>query len=118
MVSREFEKAERTYQVIARDSGKDEDGRAQLGLGRAAEKANDTSKAIEAYTNAAKSSSRREAALMHLGRLNARQGNRAQAAEQLTEAEKLFTLASNHEGITEVKLVHARLLESVRPSTG
>ena len=112
MVSREFEKAERTYQAIARDSGQDEDGRAQLGLGRAAEKANDTSKAMEAYTNAAKSSSRREAALMHLGRLNARLGNRAQAAEQLTEAEKLFTLASNHEGITEVKLVHARLLES------
>ena len=99
-----------------RDAPPAEKGRAYLDVGRAAEKANRTAKAIDAYRLALSLSPQREAALLHLGKLSARQGNRAEAAAQLNEAAQLFQLASNYEGVTETRLELARMYESTNLS--
>ncbi len=111
-VAREFIKAEQVYSAIAQSARGEEQGRAYLDVGRAAEKANHAAKAMEAYRLALGSSTRREPALLHLGELTARQGNRAQAPEQLQEAGQLFQLAPNFEGVTETRLELARLYQS------
>jgi tetratricopeptide (TPR) repeat protein len=110
-VAREFSSAEQAYRSIAQSAPATERGRALLDLGRAAEKANHSAKAVEAYQQALDSSPRREPALLHLGKLSARQGNRALAGAQLNEAGQLFQLAGNYEGVTETRLELARMYE-------
>ena len=112
MVAREFSKAEQAYRVIAENAPPTDKGRAWLDVGRAAEKANRIANAIDAYRFALESSAQREVALLHLGKLNARQGKRTEATAQLSEAAQLFQLASNFEGVTEARLELARMYQN------
>ena len=102
----------RCYRAVAEKAPAADRGLAYLDVGRAAEKANRTPKAIDAYRLALESSPQREVPLLRLGKLNARQGRTAEAATQLNEAGQLFQLASNYEGVTETKLELARMYES------
>jgi Tfp pilus assembly protein PilF len=112
MVAREFSNAEQAYRAIAENAPPADKGRVYLDVGRAAEKANRTANAIGAYRIALESSPQREVALLHLGKLSARQGKRTEATAQLSEAAQLFQLASNFEGVTEAKLELARMYQN------
>ena len=111
-VGREFVKAVPKWQAIVSGAPASEKGRAYLDLGRAAEKANLIKEAADAFQRASAASPQREAALLHLGMLSARKGDAKLAATQFAEAEQLFRLTSNFEGVTEVKLALARMHES------
>jgi tetratricopeptide (TPR) repeat protein len=114
---RDFDKAEQAYRAIAQAAPDAERARAYLDLGRAAENASHTDAAIEAY-RAAAALPQNEAALLRLGMMLARKGQSDEALKNLNQAEDLFRLSSNFEGVTQTMLARARVLETTQGLDG
>jgi tetratricopeptide (TPR) repeat protein len=75
---------------------------ASVDLGRAYEKAGKPDKAIESYCRAAEGTGQHPAAWLRLAVVYNRAGNTAKSDEAFRQAEQLYQLTSNLEGLTEV----------------
>ena len=102
-ITREFEPAAAKYEQMRRYF-KPDDTAFHLDLGRAYEKAGQPLKALENYRHAAEGTSRDPAAWLRLAVLYSRSADATKAAEAFGEADALYQLTSNLEGLTEVDL--------------
>ena len=98
-ITREFASAAAKYEEMAR-AGID----VAVDLGRAYENADRPDDAIRSYRQAAERSEHNPAAWLRLGVLYARQSNTAKSNEAFAQADHLYQLTSNLEGLTEVSL--------------
>jgi tetratricopeptide (TPR) repeat protein len=101
--TREFGPAAAKYEQMTRAAG-GKSADVSIDLGRAYEKANKPDKAIESYQRAADGPSHSPAAWLRLGVLFARQANKAKSDEAFAQAERLYQMTSNLEGLTETAL--------------
>jgi tetratricopeptide (TPR) repeat protein len=98
-ITREFTAAAAKYEEMAR-GGVD----VAADLGRAYESADRPDDAIRSYRQAAEGSQHNPAAWLRLGVLYARQSNTVKSNEAFAQAEHLYQLTSNLEGLTELSL--------------
>jgi tetratricopeptide (TPR) repeat protein len=100
-ITREYAAAAVKYESMAKF---DSDGSAAvaLDLGRAYEKSMQPDKAVFAYHRAAEGPEHNPAAWLRLGVLYSRQSKRAQSEAAFAEAQRLYRLTSNLEGLAEV----------------
>jgi tetratricopeptide (TPR) repeat protein/tRNA A-37 threonylcarbamoyl transferase component Bud32 len=104
--------AVKVYEEIARRNP--DQPQAQVDLGRAYDKNNETDKAIGAFTRATSRAPDYAAAFISLGVLHARQRNLPGATNAFQLAEKLYEAGGNREGQAEAHLQHGRLLSDLR----
>src|SRR5262249_43642066 len=90
----------------------EERAHAYLELGRAYEKDDQLDRAKEGYTEATRRAPQEAAAFLRLGVLYGEQQDYASAAEAFTQAESLYQLLSNHEGVVEVLYQRGRFLSN------
>jgi tetratricopeptide (TPR) repeat protein len=102
-ITREFESAASKYEQIRRYVKADDAG-FQVDLGRAYEKAGQPVKAMESYHRAAEGPAHDPAAWLRLAVLYSRSADAAKTAEAFQQAETLYQITSNQEGLTEVAL--------------
>jgi tetratricopeptide (TPR) repeat protein len=110
--TRDFAGATAAYQQILKLTPDDAPNKAQVyvDLGRAYEKNDDVSKAIESYVEATVRDPQYATAYLRLGTLHTRKQDTASAVAALDKAEALFKTASNIEGRTEVLYLRGILL--------
>src|SRR5262249_26386742 len=101
-----------TYQEIVRRLPDVERAEAYLELGRAYEKDDQLDKAKENFTEATRRAPQEAAAFLRLGVLYGEQQDYASAAEAFGQAESLYQLLSNYEGVVEVLYHRGRLLSN------
>jgi serine/threonine protein kinase/lipopolysaccharide biosynthesis regulator YciM len=99
-VARDFATAIKLYTEIARL--KPDQPQVYLDLARAYENDDQIEKAIENYSKASKEGPQRAAALLRTGVLYGRKGDEANALAAFQEAERLYQLTRNGEGLAEV----------------
>jgi serine/threonine protein kinase len=100
-ITREFKAAAAKYEQLA-GAGVN----VSVDLGRAYENADKPDEAIRSYLRAAEGPEHNPAAWLRLGVLYARQSNAVKSNEAFAEADRLYQLTSNLEGLTEVLLQH------------
>ncbi|HEV7860533.1 MAG TPA: tetratricopeptide repeat protein, partial [Pyrinomonadaceae bacterium] len=112
VATRDFPRAIGAYQQILKLTPDDATNKASVyvDLGRAYEKNDDVSKAIESYVEATQRDPGDAMAFLHLGTLYARKQDTTSAVGAINKAEALFQTASNVEGRTEVLYLRAILL--------
>ena len=101
-ITREFAAAAAKYEEMVRIDP--HSAEAAVDLGRAYENADRPDDAIRSYRNAAEGPEHNPAAWLRLGVLYARQSNKAKSSEAFAQADRLYQLTSNLEGLTEVAL--------------
>jgi tetratricopeptide (TPR) repeat protein len=101
-ITRDFAAAAAKYEEMARIGG----GNANVttDLARAYEHAGKTDDAIRQYRSAAEGPGHNPAAWLRLGVLYAQRSNKSKSDEAFGQAERLYGLTSNLEGLTEVSL--------------
>jgi tetratricopeptide (TPR) repeat protein len=99
-ITREYPAAVAKYEEIAREGGPTPE--LDVDLGRAYERAGQPDKAMASYKKAAESAEPIPAAWLHMGELYKNQSNKQKSDEAFAEAERLYQLTSNLEGLTEV----------------
>lgn len=102
-ITREFAAAVDRYERMLALSGPDP-ARVNVDLGRAYEKAGKPDKAVEAYRRAAEGPSHSPAAWLRLGVLYGQRAQAVKSDEAFAQADRLYRLTSNLEGLTEVAL--------------
>jgi tetratricopeptide (TPR) repeat protein len=117
MVERDFDKAEADYRQLTELDATNA-GRAWMDVGRAANKGLHTAASLEAYDRALEKGGEREAALLNQGNLLLRDQKGDAALAKLNEAEGLFKLASNPEGVAETLMARGRVYERSRDLMG
>lgn len=98
-ITREFAAAAAKYEEMARDGVA-----VDVDLARAYENADRPDDAIRNYRRAAEGPEHNPAAWLRLGVLYARQSHAAKSSEAFAQADRLYQLTSNLEGLTEVSL--------------
>lgn len=101
-IIRDFSAAIHDYQNIFDSLPSEARADGYVDLGRAYEKAGDTSQAIANYSAAAKLDPQAPASFVRLGVLESRRKHSADADSAFSKAERLYQAASNLEGIAEV----------------
>lgn len=99
-ITREYQAAAAKFEEMAHAGAAD----VAVDLGRAFEHAGQPDAAIRSYRSAAEAPEPNPAAWLRLGVLYARQSHRAPSEKAFAEAERLYQLTSNLEGLTEVAL--------------
>jgi len=99
-VTREFPAAVARYEQMHQSAP--QDGGVDLDLGRAYESASQPDKAIDCYHRAAEGPSHNPAAWLHLAVLYDRRSDAARSDAAFRQAEQLYQLTSNLEGLTQV----------------
>ena len=104
MIARDFPRAITLYQKILDQAPNtnSEKANAYVDLGRAYERNETVDKATENYLAATKQDPQSPAAFLHLGIAYSRKQQLPQAEDAFKEAEKLYGLKDNHEGLAEV----------------
>jgi serine/threonine protein kinase/Flp pilus assembly protein TadD len=110
VVRRDFTSAVKLYQQLTQQASDEERARAFVDLGRAYEKNDDITHAIESYKEALKLDQNNSAAYLRLGILYGRKQDQQSAETAFASAEKLYETESNIEGLTEVLYQRALLL--------
>jgi tetratricopeptide (TPR) repeat protein len=100
-ITREYPAAAAKYEQAVRLAGP-ENLEAAMDLARAYEKSAKPDKAIEVYRRAAEGPAHNPAAWLKLGVLYARQSDVAKSEEAFQEADRLYQLTSNLEGLIQV----------------
>ncbi len=100
-ITRDYKTAAAKYEEIASSSRTND---AEIDLARAYEKADQPDKAIAAYRKVAGGAAPSPAAWLRLGVLLTRQSKAAEADRAFAQAEQLYKLTSNLEGLTETAL--------------
>jgi tetratricopeptide (TPR) repeat protein/predicted Ser/Thr protein kinase len=103
-VQRDFAKAADDYRVLVSAVPANEKAFALFDLGRAYEKSQQLSKAIESYQQSTQLDPRRAAAFLRLGVLFGQSAKYNDAYNAFDQAYKLFDIDTNIEGVTEVLL--------------
>jgi serine/threonine protein kinase len=106
----EHEKSIGKYKELAGNAKGPDKVWAQLDLGRAYERKEDTLAAIDAYEKAAKADSQCAPAWLHLGSLYSRQQKYGEADAALAKAQSLYLASSDIEGVTEADYVRGTSL--------
>ena len=101
-ITREFAAAAAKYEELARAGANSAD--VAVDLGRAYENADRPDDAIRSYRRAAEGSEHNPAAWLRLGVLYNRQSSNGKSGEAFAQADRLYQLTSNLEGLTEVAL--------------
>ena len=101
-IMREFPQASQDYQVIFGALSRDRKADGYVDLGRAYEKTDSIDQAIAAYSAAAQLNPQDPAPFRRLGILKSRRKQSAEADASFAAAERLYSAASNLEGIAEV----------------
>ncbi len=99
-ITREFLGAVEKYKQLAKQAGNHAE--LSVDLGRIYEKAAKPDLALESYRRAAEGPEHNPAAWLRLGVLYARRSEVSKSGEAFGEAERLYQLTSNLEGLTEV----------------
>ena len=107
-VAHDFEGAVRQQEEILQLLPEDQKSFGYVDLGRALEKNNQIAEAIKSYQTAASLRPDNPAAFVHLGILRGRQQDSAAAEAAFAQAEDLYRLKQNIEGIAEVYFARAR----------
>jgi serine/threonine protein kinase/tetratricopeptide (TPR) repeat protein len=110
-ITRDYARAVRNYQEIARELPDRTD--AYVDLGRAYEKMEQTTEAIASYVEATTRDPKHATAYLRIGILYARQRNLASANAAFDTAEKIYKGFANTEGQTEVLYRRGYLLSTV-----
>jgi tetratricopeptide (TPR) repeat protein len=103
-ITREFEQAAAKYEQMRRYVKPGYDAGFYLDLGRAYEKAGRPLEAIESYRRSAEGPTHDPAAWLRLAVLYSRSADSAKTGEAFNQAEDLYQITSNLEGLTEVAL--------------
>ncbi|HEV8587840.1 MAG TPA: tetratricopeptide repeat protein [Pyrinomonadaceae bacterium] len=103
-VQRDFTKAVDDYRALVSAVPANEKAFSLFDLGRAYERSEQPSKAIESYQQATQLDSRRPAAFLRLGVMFGRSAKYAEAYSAFDQAYNLFDTDTNIEGVTEVLL--------------
>jgi len=111
--TREFATAIESYRSITDRVPEPEKPFAYLDLGRAYEKNEDTTKAIESYEEASRRDPQYASAFLRLGILLGRQQDFKRATEAFDKAQSLYDGLSNLEGVTEVLYQRGFLLNKI-----
>jgi len=101
-IMRDFSAAIHDYQSILDSLPREAKADGYVDLGRAYEKAGNTSQAIANYSAAAKLDPQAPASFVRLGVLESRRKHTAEADSAFSKAERLYQGASNLEGVAEV----------------
>ncbi len=101
-VRRNYTGAVQNYEAIVQQLPEAEKGSAYFDLGRAYERAGDTSKAITAFEEVTRRDSQSAAGFLRLGSLYGRRQEEAKSATAFENAQKLFDAQRNDEGRAEV----------------
>jgi len=107
-LARDFEGAVRQQQQILQLLPADQKSFGYVDLGRAQEKNNDNTAALKSYQAAANLRPDNPAAFVHLGILKSRQQDSPAAEAAFGQAESLYNLKQNIEGLAEVYFARAR----------
>jgi serine/threonine protein kinase/Tfp pilus assembly protein PilF len=113
VVLRDLAPAIENYQQITREVPNTEKAHAYVDLGRAQEKNDEISTAIESYLEATKLAPSDPAAFLRLAILYGRNQNLERAREAFQRAEENYQLLSNFEGTTEVLFQRGFLLKKL-----
>jgi tetratricopeptide (TPR) repeat protein len=100
-ITREYAAAAAKYEQATRQAGP-ENMETVMDLARAYEKAGKPDQAIEVYRRAAEGPAHNPGAWLRLGVLYGRQSDAAKSDEAFAQAERIYQLTSNLEGLTEV----------------
>jgi tetratricopeptide (TPR) repeat protein len=101
-ITRDFSKAAAKYERIAALAGPSS-ADAAVDLGRAWDKAGQPDRAVEAYRKAAEGPAHNPAAWLKLGVLYSRGSKAAESEAAFRQAESIYQLSSNLEGLTELE---------------
>lgn len=112
-IKRDFEKAIEGYKIIAGGVTESEKPYALVDLGRAYEKNEDLTKAIESYTDATKLDPHYAGAFLRLGVCSGRREEIGKAEAAFNEAYRIYELSSDIEGDTEVFFQRGSLLNNM-----
>jgi serine/threonine protein kinase/Tfp pilus assembly protein PilF len=112
-VKRDFARAIEAYQSIANDEPESAKPYASLDLGRAYEKNEDLTKAIESYTDATRRDPHYAGAFLRLGIGFGRNQEIGKADAAFNEAHRIYQLSSDIEGDTEVFFQRGSLLNNI-----
>ncbi len=112
-VRRDYPAAIESYAAIAKRSSETERPRVLVDLGRAYEKNDDITKAIETYAEATNRNPEYATAFLHLGILYGRKRDLANALSSFDKAEGIYQAMGNLEGRTEVVYQRGALLNQV-----
>lgn len=115
-VRREFPKAIEYYREIANKAPDSEKASAYLDLGRAYEKNEDIDKAQEYYLAATEKDTQSAVAFLRLAIIYGRRQD-SKAAELFNEAERIYRLSSNQEGVAEAFYQRGVLFAKIRKLT-
>src|SRR5256714_4261039 len=99
---RDFSNAIGSYQKIAGQVSGSEQGNAYVDLGRAYERSEQLDKAIENYLKAATLDAQSAGAFLHLGVAYSRKRDTENAEKAFTQAQAIYQVLTNHEGLVEV----------------
>jgi serine/threonine protein kinase/Flp pilus assembly protein TadD len=113
-VTRDFARGVENYRQIAQQAPHEQRAAAQLDLGSACEKNEDLAGAIQNYQEAINSDSQYAAAFLRLGIAYGRQQNLPAADAAFTEAQRLYEILGDTEGVTEVYYQRGYLLNKLR----
>ncbi len=109
-VARDYDRAAPLFAQLEVNAGEREKAAAALESGWVEEKASDTLKSIEAYLRARTFDPQYAAANLRLGVMLGRQRKVEEALKTFSEAEKLYEVTSDYEGLTETLFQIATLL--------
>ena len=101
-ITREFAAASAKYEEMER--AEPNSAEVEVDLGRAYENADRPDDAIRSYRLAAEGKEHNPAAWLRLAALYARQSNNVKSTEAFAQADRIYQLTSNLEGLTEVAL--------------
>ncbi|MBV8856163.1 MAG: tetratricopeptide repeat protein [Acidobacteria bacterium] len=111
-LSKDYGGAIRRYEeIVALDPRRPE---AHLDLGRAYERNNQVTKALNSYTEATTRDSSYAAAFLRLGTLHARQTNQPGAVDAFERAQRLYAERGNKEGEAAVRYQRGRLFAGLK----
>ncbi|PYS45141.1 MAG: hypothetical protein DMF71_01045 [Acidobacteria bacterium] len=102
MARRDFPAAIGSYQKILGQAPASDKANAYVDLGRAYERNEQLDKAIENYLNAAKVDPQSAGASLHLGTAYSRRRDTQNATAAFDQAEQIYGVLANHEGLVEV----------------
>ncbi len=109
VITRDFPTAIARYEALLKETPTAGKPQVWLDLGRAYEKANNATKALECYNEAAKDS-QYAAAFLRRGVLNGQQGKMEPAEKDLAQAQSIYEASRNLEGVAEVQFQLGRRL--------
>ena len=107
---RDFPGSIAAYEKIVKQVGDNEGANAYVDLGRAYERSEQLDKAIENYEQATKRDPQSAGAFLHLGIAYGRKGKSDKAEQAFANAEKIYGVLTNNEGLVEVVFQRGALL--------